>query len=89
LCIEEVPQVEFEETFINMIDIIISTFRFFSDIQNISCDPVGDVSGHQANCSDRDPTELPSKEQDFNEAAEIIIDRTETSTTKTMNSNFN
>jgi hypothetical protein len=54
------------------------SFRFFSDIQKVSCDSVGGASGHNANCLDKNPIKLILKEQSFDEAAEIIIDRTET-----------
>jgi hypothetical protein len=56
------------------------SYRFFSDISSISCEQVEGVEGHYSNCSDKEPIELKPKEQGFDEAAEIVFDRTETST---------
>jgi hypothetical protein len=56
------------------------SYRFFSDISNVSCEPVEGVEGYYSNCSNKDPIELKPKEQGFDEAAEIMFDRTETAT---------
>jgi hypothetical protein len=44
------------------------SYRFFSDISNISCEPVEGVEGHYSNCCNKDPIELKPKEQGFDEA---------------------
>jgi hypothetical protein len=62
--------------------------RFFSDISSISCELVEGVEGHYSNCSNKDPIELKQKEQGFDEAAEIVFDRTETSTPGAVGSGF-
>jgi hypothetical protein len=64
------------------------SFRFFINILSISCEPVEGVEGHYSNCSNRDPIELKPKEQGFDEAAEIVFDKTETSTPKAVGSGF-
>jgi hypothetical protein len=63
-------------------------FRFFSDILNISYKSVKRVEGHYSNCSNKDPIELKPKEQGFDEAAEIVFDRTETATPGAIGSGF-
>jgi hypothetical protein len=64
------------------------SFRFFSDIASISCEPVEGVEGHYSNCSNNEPLELKPKEQGFDEAAEIVFDRTETATPGSVGSGF-
>jgi hypothetical protein len=64
------------------------SFRFFSDISSISCEPVEGVERHYSNCSNKDPIELKPKEQGFDEAAEIVFDRTETATQGAIGSEF-
>jgi hypothetical protein len=54
------------------------SYRFFSDILSISCEPVEGVEGHYSNCSNKEPIELKPKEQGFDEAVEIVFDRTKT-----------
>jgi hypothetical protein len=58
------------------------------DILSISCEPVEGVEGHYSNCSNKDPIELKPKEQEFDEAAEIVFDRTETATQGAVGSGF-
>jgi hypothetical protein len=65
-----------------------SSYRFFSDIASISCEPVEGVEGHYSNCSNKEPIELKPKEQGFDEAAEIVFDRTETATSGAVGSGF-
>jgi hypothetical protein len=64
------------------------SFRFFSDISSISCEPVEGIEGHYSNCSDKDPIELKPKEQGFDETAEIVFDRTKTTTPGAVGSGF-
>jgi hypothetical protein len=64
------------------------SYRFFSDIANISCEPVEGVEGHYANCSNKEPIELKPKEQGFDETTEIVFDRTETTTPNSVGSGF-
>jgi hypothetical protein len=64
------------------------SYRFFSDISSISCEPVEGVEGHYSNCSNKEPIELKPKEQGFDEAAEIVFDRTETATPGSVGSGF-
>jgi hypothetical protein len=64
------------------------SYRFFSDIANISCEPVEGVKKHYSNCSNKEPIELKPKEQGFDEAAEIVFDRTETATPGAVGSGF-
>jgi hypothetical protein len=64
------------------------SYRFFSDISSISCEQVEGVEGHYLNCSNKEPIELKPKEQGFNEAAEIVFDRTETATPGAVGSGF-
>jgi hypothetical protein len=64
------------------------SYRFFSDIASISCKRVEGVEGHYSNCSDKKPIELKPKEQGFDEAAEIVFDRTETTTLGAVGSGF-
>jgi hypothetical protein len=56
------------------------SYRFFSDILSISCEPVEGVERHYSNCSNKEPIKLKPKEQGFDEATEIVFDRTETAT---------
>jgi hypothetical protein len=64
------------------------SYRFFSDIASISCEPVEGVEGHYLNCSNKELIELKPKEQGFYEAAEFVFDRTETATPGAVGSGF-
>jgi hypothetical protein len=65
------------------------SYRFFSDIASISCEPVEGVEGHySSDCSNKEPIQLKPKEQGFDEAAEIVFDRTETATPGSVGSGF-
>jgi hypothetical protein len=64
------------------------SYRFFSDIASISCEQVEGVEGHYSNCSNKEPIELKPKEQGFDEAAEIVFDRTKTATPGAVSSGF-
>jgi hypothetical protein len=64
------------------------SYRFFSDTASISCEQVEGVKGHYSNCFNKEPIELKLKEQGFDEAAEIVFDRTETATPGAVGSGF-
>jgi hypothetical protein len=58
------------------------------DISSISCEQVEGVEGHYSNCSNKEPIEIKPKEQGFDEAAEIVFDRTETAIPGAVGSGF-
>jgi hypothetical protein len=57
-------------------------FGFFNDFSKVSCDLV--TEGSYINCSDKEPEDVKSKDQDFDEAIEKVVD---TSNTVSGNSN--
>jgi hypothetical protein len=63
-------------------------FRFFTDTLGVSYEPVEGVESHYSNCSNKHPIEIKPKEQRFDQAAEIMIDITETTTPGTASSGF-
>jgi hypothetical protein len=52
------------------------SFRFFNDFSKVSCDLV--IEGSYINCSDKEPEEVKSKDQGFDEATEKIVDTSNT-----------
>jgi hypothetical protein len=52
------------------------SFRFFNDFSKVSCDLV--MEGSYINCSDKEPEDVKPKDQGFDEAAEKIVDTSNT-----------
>jgi hypothetical protein len=48
------------------------SYRFFNDLQGISCNLIGE--GSYTDCSDKEPKDIKPKDQGFDEAAEKIVD---------------
>jgi hypothetical protein len=48
------------------------SYRFFNDLQGISCNLIGE--GSYTDCSDKEPEDIKPKDQGFDESAEKIVD---------------
>jgi hypothetical protein len=52
------------------------SFRFFNDFSKVSCDLV--TKGSYINCSDKEPEDVKPKDKNFDEAAEKVVDTSNT-----------
>jgi hypothetical protein len=67
-------QVEDKTGYKSYISIDEGLFRFFNDLEKISCDLISE--GSYINCSDKEPETIKPKDQGFDKAPEKITDTT-------------